>query len=153
MEQFDREKAKRVWQRVQAGNPIPPPQPMGVEMLAAGAFLESNVYRMLSRYMGEKDRQIMMKMATQMQQQGEILRGICRMTTGTAIPKLPIRDPSAPMAQRLRICYGRAVQRMAEYEKRQADPQFGSTFRKLAEQELSHCQSLLALIGKYDRPK
>ncbi len=148
MEQFDREKAKRVWQRVQAGSPMKEVA-MSEGALAAAEMGESALYIKLSQRMRGGDSQVLRKIAMEDRQHAGILRGICRMNGGENIPKPGNVLQTGSLGQQLRVCYGRKMQIAAEYEKRMEDGQFGNVFAKLAENERSHCRSLLMLIGKY----
>lgn len=148
MEQFDREKAKRVWQRVQSSGPMPE-FTMSEAALAASEMGESALYIRLSQRMRGSDSQILRKIAMEDRQHAGILQGICRMKGMGNIKKPGNMVQTGPLAQQLRLCYGRKMQLAAEYEKRITDGQFGNVFAKLAEAERSHCRSLLMLIGKY----
>ena len=148
MEEFDREKARRVWQRVQAGGTVAEPE-LGVQALAGREAAESNAYIRLSRQLKGKDSQLLRQIAMEDRRHSEVLKGICRMTDGLPPVKTPPFPESGNISQRLQLMYGRKLQLAAEYEKRAGHPRFGNIFEHLAQQEYAHCRMLLSLIGKY----
>ena len=148
MEQFDSEKARRVWSRVQAGA-LPESPHCDVQALAVREAAENGAYIRLSQSVYGRDRALLRKIAMEDKAHWEILRGILRMTAETKPKPAPPAADSGSVGRRLRLCYGRKMQMVAEYEKRVSDPQFGRIFQKLAEQEAAHCQALLTMIGKY----
>lgn len=148
MEQFDKEKARRVWQRVQAVGVVTEPE-LGVQALAGRESAESNTYIRLSRQLKGKDSQVLRQIAMEDRRHSEVLKGICRMTNDMPPVKTPPFPDSGNISQRLQLCYGRKLQLAAEYEKRAAHPRFGNIFEHMAQQEYAHCRTLLSLIGKY----
>lgn len=153
MEQFDNEKAKRVWQRVQSTS-APPPEP-GLELqeLIAREAEDAAIYLRLSRQIQGRDGALLRQMYEQELSHASILKGICALNTGRrpTAPTAPVQ--TAPAEVLLRRCYGREKQSLAEYERRSNDPQHGSVFRKMAEQEQNHCRILLEILGRLEQKK
>ena len=147
MEQFDKEKARRVWQRVQATNQPPTPE-QDLASLAAAEQAESGFCMQLAKGMQGQDSRFLRQMAMEDGQQGQMLRGICRMTGRPYPQKVPPLQTKGNLLQQLHLCYGRKMQMAAEYEKRGNDPQFGHIFQRLSQQEQAHCRTLLAILGK-----
>ena len=154
MEQFDREKARRVWQRVQGTAAPPPPEPgEDLRELVARETESAAVYLQLSRQFQGKDSAALRQMSEQEQSHAAILKGICALNTGTR-PGISVPHPeNGPAEVVLRRCYGREMQSLAEYERRSGDPQYGAVFRKIAEQEQAHCRTVLELLGRLEQKK
>lgn len=153
MEEFDQEKAKRVWQRVQ-GSAVPPQEPgYDLRELAAREAESAATYLQLSRRVSGRDSAALRQLYEQEQSHNAILKGICALTTGVR-PGVSAPPPqTGPMEVLLRRCYGRQMQALAEYERRSDDPQYGGVFRKMAEQEQAHCRAVLELLGRLDPGK
>lgn len=149
MEQFDSERAKRVWQRVQSGAaPQQQEHPQTLHSLIQREISDGAVYQQLMRKLQGREQTVIRQLYEQKMRNAAILRGICALTDG-AVPALtPYPSADAPANVLLRRCYGRQMQTLAEYENRKADPQHGRIFEKLSEQELLTCCTLLELLGK-----
>lgn len=155
MERFHSDQVRKIWQRVQSGmaytpEPAPPAEMYtgtGIPELIARGQAEQVMLLQLSGQFSGKNREILRQMAKKAQSHTAILRGICAITEG-ALPKLQSPKPkNAPTAVLLRRCYGHCLQSLSEYTQRENDPQYGSTFQHMAEQEKNHCRILLALLG------
>lgn len=70
------------------------------------------------------------------------LRGILLLTGG----HLP-REAGTAADHSLRQCYDHALQRLAAYQLRSADPVYGPVFRELAGQTQRHCLTITQLLG------
>ena len=144
MENFDNEKAKRVWQRVQATSPAPPPQPgYDLQDLVNRELEDAAVYLQLSRRTQGKDSLLLRQISDQERSHAAILKGICALCTGSRPGHIAHRPETGPVEILLRRCYGREMQSLAEYERRSNDPQYGAVFRKMAEQEQAHAAGRL----------
>ena len=78
MEQFDEDKIRCVWQRVQSGEAYRPPEPLSPALLAQEAGYLSQRYLQLSRrYYGPEQRQLQ-QMARQLQNQSRVLQRMVR---------------------------------------------------------------------------
>ncbi len=146
MEHIDSEKARRVWQRVQ-GVADPSEQGMDLQELIARKLQDSAVYLQLSRRVRGRDGAALQRLHRQAQSQAAILKGMCAMNLGVH-PRTgasPAVNQTVPVL--LRRCYGREMQTLAEYRRREQDAQYGEIFRELAEQTRAHCRILLELLG------
>lgn len=149
MEYIDREKAQRVWQRVQSRQ-APASQPQGLAPTPEGLVLEevtdSLLYAQLAQQL--KDNTSLRLLSQQAQSRAAVLRGICVLSGLTApgqIPK-PSRQDNIPAA--LRRLMGRLLRRRAEYEKLCTHEEFGPLYRHLMEHTADSAVSLAVLIGK-----
>lgn len=147
MENYDAAKATRVWQRVQ-GAASAGSKPEGLPALIAGELEDAAIYAHLAKRLGQKEGQVLRRLAEEEQSHGACLKGIYRLITGEAIsPKIPpIRQQ--PVEQILRRCYGKEMQCLAQYEARSSDPEYGPVFARLAVQEREHCLAVLELMGR-----
>lgn len=147
MENYDAAKAARVWQRVQGAKPAIP-EADGVPALIAGELENAAIYLHLANRLGQKDSQILRRLAEEEQSQASCLKGIYRLITGEQVSPVipPIRQQ--PAEQILRRCYGNEMRHLAQYEARSADPEYGPVFTRLAAREQAHCMTILGLIGR-----
>lgn len=150
MEKFDNEKARRVWQRVQGTEGVPQDPGCNLQELVAREVEDGAMYLQLSRRFQGKDSILLRQMAEQEQSHAAILKGICALTTGNRPGTSSVPPQTGSVEVLLRRCYGREMQSLAEYERRAEDPQYGGVFRKMAEQEQSHCRILLELLGRLE---
>ena len=151
MEHIDREKAQRVWQRVQSHQtPIPAPQAHSLAPTPEGLVLEEITDSLLLNQLAQqiKDNTALRTLSQQAQNRAAILRGICVLSGVTApgqIPKPPRQD-NIPAA--LRRLMGRLLRRRAEYETLCTHEEFGPLYRHLMEHTADSATSLAVLIGK-----
>lgn len=146
MEAYDPEKTARVWQRVR-GEDAAAPSHQGLPALIAQEQTDASAYLLLSRRFQGKQSLVLRRMSEEAQAHAACLRGICTLVTG--------RHPdtkSAPLPQEgteaiLRRCYGRQMQRVAQYEARSADPEYGQVYARLAAQGWDRCRQILELLG------
>lgn len=155
MAYFDSEQVRKIWQRVQSGSAYEPTA-VPTDQAHTGLHLRDLIARemtkkaMLLQLSGRfhgKNAAILRQMAMQAQSHAAILRGICAMTEGNAPIIQNPPSPAASTAVLLRRCYGQSLQSLSEYAQKKSDPQFGSTYQKMAEQEKAHCRTLLTLLG------
>ena len=147
MEQFDREKAKRVWQRVQ-GTLTPDSVPgHDLQELIVRESQDAAVYLHLSRRIPGRDGAALRQLYEQEQSHAAILRGICALTTGYRPGVSAPQPENGPVEVLLRRCYGREMRCLAQYESRSADPEYGQIFARMAQQEREHCRQILELLG------
>ena len=81
MDNYDAAKATRVWQRVQGAKPAVP-EADGIPALIAGELEDSATYLHLAKRMGQKESQILRRLAEEEQSHGSCLKGIYRLMTG-----------------------------------------------------------------------
>ena len=146
METVDKQKAARVWQRVQGQEPKQL-DPNGLLALIAGELADSATYLQLSRRFQGQQSITLRKLYEQEQSHAACLKGIYTLLTGE---RLISHTPTAfqePLSATLRRCYGREMRSLKEYEARSGDPEYGHVFARLADQERAHCRAVLELIG------
>ena len=144
MEIIDPQKAAEVWKRVQGR---PEPDAHSLLGLIQEEWKDAALYIQLSRLIQGTSGMKLRQMAEQEQAHAACLKGIYTLITGsrpaTATPNIRIDNISAS----LRMCYGREMRCLAQYEQRSSDPEYGKVFLKLSQQELEHCRLLLEIIG------
>ena len=145
MQTIDPQKAARVWDRVQGGSADNLPELIGLE------WLDAITYMTLSRRFQGRDSQLLRQLAQQEQDHAACLRGIYTLLTGgrpvVSSPVVPHEDT----VTLLRRSYGSHMHRLARYEARQNDKEYGPVFARLAEQERQQCQQILALLGRQNK--
>ena len=150
METIDKQKAARVWERVQ-GRPVR--DPGDLPALIAGEWSDAAIYLQLSRRFQGKESAALRRLYEQEQSHAACLKGIYTLLTGTQ-PAVPTVTPALENTEAaLRRCYGREMQSLAAYEARSADPEYGQVFARLAQQEREHCHTLLTIIGSHKKGK
>lgn len=150
METIDPAKAARVWQRVQGDAPKKAPE-QGLLELIAQEWTDAEIYLHLSRRFQGKDSVVLRRMYEEEQSHTACLKGIYTLITGThpSVRAVPLSqgDPETI----LRLCYGREMRCLAQYEARSSDPEYGQVFARLANQERDHCRLVLELLGRLKR--
>lgn len=147
MEQFDREKAQRVWKRVQGDRNVPP-MPVGParilqpnpEGLLLGELTDLQLLRT------SKD-PALRQLAAQSQSRAAVLRGICRLMELTGPSELP-RPDNKPLPTALRHLMGRLLRRLQEYRQLCENEEFGPLYDSLAHQTQESAVLLARIIGK-----
>lgn len=150
MQIIDKEKAARVWERVQPHPPLDPGQLLG---LIAGEAEDAATYARLAKQLPGQSGAALRRLYEQEQSHNACLKGIYALITGAhpAIP--PVKVQSGSPEAVLRRCYGREMQSLAAYEARTGDPEYGQVFARLAAQEREHCHILLTIIGNLQKGK
>ena len=143
MQTYDPQKAARVWNRVQGHSEMENlPELIGQEWLDAVTYLT------LSRRFQGRDSQLLRQLAQQEQDHVACLRGLYTLQNGrrpaVSTPQIPKEDTE----QLLRRSYGSHMHRLARYEAKKADPEYGQIFSRLADQERDQCQKILAFLGR-----
>ena len=116
--------------------------------LIAQELSDANRYLQLSRRFQGRDSVLLRQMAQQEQDHAACLKGLYTLITGQQ-PKIPAtQNDQQEASQLLRFCYGNQMHRLARYESRAGDSQYGHIFARLAAQEQEQCHRLLALLGR-----
>ena len=150
MQIIDKEKAARVWERVQ---PKPPLDPEQILRLLTAEQEDAATYAHLAKQLPGPQSASLRKLYEQEQSHSACLKGIYSLITGTppVLPQIQVQQ-GKPEAI-LRRCYGREMQSLAAYEAHSADPEYGQVFARLAAQEREHCHILLTIIGNLQKRK
>lgn len=147
MEKFDSQKAARVWSRVQ-GQQAGSFDVQQLPELIAQEQRAANTYLQMSRRMQGRDSVLLRQMAQQEQDHAACLKGLYTLITGSQ-PQIPaVREPQINAQQLLRSCYGEQMHRLARYEARTGDAEYGHIFAHMAAQEQEQCHRLLSLLGR-----
>lgn len=141
MKPIDPKMAARVWERVQAPA-SPGADPSRLLPLIREEWLDALTLQHLAQKLPAAG-----GLAAQSQAHVSCLKGMYRMLTGS-VPKIsPPTLKQEPAHALLRGSFQRQAQLLSQYEARQADPQFGPVFRRLAaETQLQGCR-VLELLG------
>ena len=147
MEQFDREKAQRVWQRVQARQPLPTPSiSAGPEGFVLEELTDAEVLLQLARQ--SKMPEPLRQLAAQGQSRAGVLKGICRLAGLTAPAALPKVGRQDNIQAALRRLMGRLLRRLKEYRSLCDHEEFGPLYEALALQARDSSLLLAQIIGK-----
>ena len=147
MENYDKAKAARVWQRVQGAATANPTQ--GLPGMIAEEWGDASVYLALSKRVQGPSANILKKMSQDEQTHMACLKGIYTLQ-GQGRPDIPAPPPvdNAPVGLLLRRCYGRALQRLNWYAANENDPRYGHILPPLIQQTRHHTQLLLQLMTR-----
>lgn len=143
MQTYDPQKAARVWNRVQGH-----PEGENLPELIGMEWQDAVTYLALSRRFQGRDGQLLRQLAQQEQDHVAVLRGLYTLQNGSrpaaATPPIPKEDTESL----LRRSYGSHMHRLARYEAKRNDPEYGQIFTRLADQERDQCQKILAILGR-----
>ena len=149
MENYDADMEQRVWQRIRGAEQ---PQEKSMQVLAAAELTEAAVHLMLSQQLQGKEKALLRTIFEDDQNHAACLKGIHYFTTDSTLSVRPVPPaPDAPVMA-LRKCYARKLRAQKEYESRASDPEYGSVFRQLAEDEGRHCKMILQIAGSIKKP-
>ena len=116
MEPIDRQKAQRVWQRVQSTHPESPPLAgSNPEGLLLEEITNSQLLEQLARQTREPAQ--LRLLAQQCQHRANILRGICKLSSLTAPTGIPKPGPQDNFPAALRRLMGQLLRRLQEYRR------------------------------------
>ena len=145
MKNYDPKVAAQVWDRVQNANPSGDSQ--AILKLIEEELLDAATYQKLARRLPPPQAAIARQLSQQEQTHAICLKGIYTMLSGEKPTLSPPAVTDDPPGITLRRCYGREMRCLAQYEARRGDPLYGHIFRRLAQEEQSHCHRLLELLG------
>lgn len=147
IQNFDSQKVARVWSRVQ-GQTAESFDVQRLPELIAQELHDASIYLQLSRRFQGRDSVMLRQMAQQEQDHGACLKGLYTLVTGEQ-PKIPsVQTAQQDVGHLLRSCYGNQMHRLARYEARAGDAEYGHVFARMAAQEQEQCHRLLALLGR-----
>lgn len=154
MNQIDRQKAARVWQRVQESKPEPKAGRIdNLQALIMNEWTAAATYQQLARRLPPKEAAVLQRLSREEHGHGACLRGMYSLMTGEKCPVHTPQLPEEPAERTLRRCYGLEMRSLKEYEAKAGDPEYGHVFAKIAEQEREHCVALLGVIGNLGERK
>ena len=108
----------------------------------------ARTYTRLARQMNGEAGRRLEKMSREADAHAACLEGICLLVTGQVPEACPPPEQGGAPQSVLRRCYGSAMRTLVTYEARRDDPEYGPVFRRLAEQQQTHCKTILELIGR-----
>ena len=150
MEQFDEQKAARVWQRVQKKDP-PEPLRRDITTLIRATAEQAAYYRNLSRAFSGTYGDRLREYGRQQQRAADCLLGICRLS-GIAPPAVPARpQPPEPPIRLLEKCCHSERRLYTEYRSRSEDPDWGRVYEHMAADAAERCCGLLGILGGIGR--
>ena len=146
MEQFDSEKAARVWQRVQ-NREAPEPMRKDPAVLIRASSEQAAYYRSLSRALPGRYGERLREYGRQQQRAADCMKGICRLTgiTPAVGQTQPVRQE--PPLRLLEKCCRGERQLAVEYSARTSDPEWGRVYGKMAAEAAERCCGLLEILG------
>ena len=150
MEQFDAEKAKRVWQRVRGTEEEAQPE-MSLQALAVEEKRSAARYLMLSRLMQGRSKMLLRQLAEQSRSHAACLNGMSLMEGGKVL-STRINPPVDEMPLvALRKCYAHTLQSASAYAQRQHDEEYGHVFSRLSRQAREQGMAILEILGSLER--
>ena len=158
MDRFDSETVRNIWQRVQAGNgstlsPETEKHPRcDLSQWIARELSTAALYMQLSKRLSGNAAHTLRRLARQEMSHATTLKGICLVCQGIQPQVRPDPGQKAPVLTLLQRCYGQKLQIVSAYEKRCEDPQYGSVFQKMLQEERDQCRILLQLMGNLSQP-
>ena len=150
MDQFDREKAQRVWRRVQgertelSPNPLLQPNPEG---LLLEELTDIRLLQQLSKQKKDPVAGALRTLVSQAQNRAYALRGICQLSSLTPPASLPRLD-GPELSIGLRRLMGRLLRRRQEYHRLADQPEYGVIYEALGHETADSILTLVRLIGR-----
>ena len=148
MEYFDREKAERVWQRVQGEKRKEAVQP-SLKSLLLTAGENSAVYAALARQFTGKTAQTMGRFHRETRKAIAAIQGISR-HRGMPIWLPKIAVPKEHHRSALEKAYLREKTLWEGFQAGVSDPEHGVVFHALSQQAQNRCAALMALLGRQE---
>ncbi len=151
MENWDREKERRVWQRVQ-GQPPKEMPPLGRESWKAWILLaqENGVcLRSLSLQLIGKQWEPLRRLELENNRMVQSMRGLSALA-GESIKLTPLASPKDVPRRALEKCFHRSRRLWEEFTRRSNDPEVGMVCQSLAQRAADHCATLAELVGKLE---
>ena len=143
MERMD--KSREVWQRVR--NPQPAVPRDGIRALRRESAALAGAYRQVMNSLSGKPREKAEQLYREEMVTSACLRGL-EVLRGEDGGQMKLPQPGKePVLRRLRDCFHRTRNCMAEYTARTVDPETGAVFRELADRAQRQCALIAELMG------
>ena len=146
MEHIDRQKAQRVWQRVQNAPSFPQTATANPEGLLLEEITDAQLLEQLARQVKEPAN--LRLLAQQSHHRADILRGICKLSSLTAPSGIPKPGRQDNYAAALRRIIGRLLRRRQEYHRLCDQEEFAPLYEALGELTRDSAVVLAQVIGK-----
>lgn len=145
---IDQQKAARVWQRVQAEQPVERKVDLeNLQELIMNEWTAAAIYQQLARQAQPKEAAVLQRLSREEHSHGACLRGMYSLAAGEKCEVHMPQLQKEPMERTLRRCYGLEMRSLKEYEAKSSHPEYGHVFARIAQQEREHCMALLGIIG------
>ena len=146
--ELDREKQRRVWDRVRGdGEQMPQLRRMGLGELMWILRENAGAYRTLAKRFPGREGEILQRLHQECRQNIICLRGLCALT-GEDRKGLPGEPPKESLRRSLEKCYFREKHLCEEFSARAADPEYGIVMARLARQTGDRCVAVLEILGE-----
>ena len=151
MEKVDKQMERRVWQRVQARQELPPalPRQETIKPWVLVAQENTAVLRSLQLQLIGKQWEGLRRMEADSARMVHTLRGVCMMQ-GESLRLGPVPTPKEAPRRALEKSFHRTRRLRDEMARRCADPEFGVVFQSLARKCEDLCAALAEMIGRLD---
>ena len=147
MEKLDQDLQKRVWQRVQGKNTMPPLGKVNCKSWMLTAQENASTYQSLSQRLSGREGEQMKRLHQESMKCIACMKGICRLR-GENFKLGPLPQERAPQRKLLEGCYRRERQLWEEFERHGSDADHGIVFGRLAQQAQEHCVTIMEILGK-----
>ena len=151
MENMDRNREARVWQRVMGrDNPnMPELRRDNLKPLILEAQENTAAFRALALQLIGKQWEGLRRLETESMRLTWTLRGICALR-GESLKLAPLPQPREQPRKLLEKCFRRARNLWEETERRCMDPEFAPVFRALEALTREQCTATAELLGKLE---
>lgn len=146
MEQFDKMREQKVWQRVRP--PEKGPQRLDLRSLVLTAGENEAAYRRLAGILPGAIREQAQSLLRQTRVEISTLSGLHQLSVGTSLPFKSQPMPQGTPRELVRGCFYRSCQTLVEYTARSAEAELGPVFRELADGAQKRCTQLARLMGQ-----
>lgn len=146
MENFDPEKAARVWQRVQSRESLEPMREDPADLSRSVQELAA-LYQALARVLPGKNGERVRQLLREVQGSAACLRGLCALAGRAAQKSEAVRTQKEPPRRLLEKCYHRERKLLEGYTKRISDPEWGQIYSVLASGAGGRCVAVLEILG------
>ena len=148
METFDKDKARRVWQRVQSREGMAAPDPVseGVPELLMQANTLAGLYMGLQRMNGGRAGEGTGSLSRSLRRTVDCLRGLCALE-GTVPGLPPVETGTGSISQRLRSCAHRERRLGEGLIRLGTEGEFAPVYARLARESWDRCRMVLEMLG------
>ena len=147
MEKLDQDLQKRVWQRVQGKNSMPPLGKVNCKSWMLAAQENAAVYHRFAQSAQGREAEQLKRMYQECQKCIACLKGICRLR-GERVEVRPLPREKEPRRNQLELCYSRERKLWEELDQYTCDSDHGLVYGRLARQAQEHCVTILEILGR-----
>lgn len=150
MEEFDYEKAARVWQRVQNREAPEPLRPDPAALIRDAGELAA-MYQALGRLLPGQDGDRLRQLGRECRGCADCLRGLSAIRGGNPGGERGKAVSARQARPLLEGCYHRERKLLEALVRQTADPEWGQVYRCLAEKCGKRCVTVLEVLGRLGR--